>query len=78
MLSKPAALQVYPTDGINSSLGEGAAAAHLRSKEALLALLHSRMLDKVSAPCRQAEPGHLKLVAVMMNTPCRGVRYRMG
>lgn len=39
--------QVFPTDALSSSLGEGAAAAHLRSKEALLALLHERVMDKV-------------------------------
>lgn len=39
--------QVFPTDALSSSLGSGAAQAHLRSKEALLALLHARILDKV-------------------------------
>ncbi|WIA41348.1 hypothetical protein OEZ86_004943 [Tetradesmus obliquus] len=41
-------VQVFPTDALSSSLGEGAAAAHLRSKEALLALLHERVMDKVA------------------------------
>jgi hypothetical protein len=45
----PCLPQVFPTDALSSSLGEGAAAAHLRSKEALLALLHERVMDKVSA-----------------------------
>jgi hypothetical protein len=39
--------QVFRSDVLSSSMGEGAASAHLRSKEALLALLHDRMLDKV-------------------------------
>jgi hypothetical protein len=40
---------VFPTDALSSSLGEGASQAHLRSKEALLALLHERVMDKVGA-----------------------------
>jgi hypothetical protein len=40
-------VQVYPSSALNSSLGAGAAQAHLRSKETLLGLLHARILDKV-------------------------------
>lgn len=40
-------LQVFPSSSLSSSLGAGAAQAHLRSKETLLGLLHSRILDKV-------------------------------
>jgi hypothetical protein len=40
-------LQVFPSSTLSSSLGAGAAQAHLRSKETLLGLLHARILDKV-------------------------------
>lgn len=40
-------LQVFPSTNLNSSLGAGAAQAHLRSKDTLLGLLHARILDKV-------------------------------
>lgn len=46
-----AALQVFPSRDLNSSMGEGAVQAHLRSKETLLNLLHSRILDKVGCSC---------------------------
>eukprot|EP00775_Hariotina_reticulata_P007726 gene7726-7925_t len=41
-------MQVFRSDVLSSSMGDGAASAHLRSKEALLALLHDRMLDKAA------------------------------
>lgn len=42
-------VQVFGANSLSSALGAGAAQAHLRSKEALLELLHTRVLDKVTA-----------------------------
>jgi len=63
-------VQVFPKDALNSSLGGGAAQAHLRSKETLLALLHARILDKVSQ-------GHKRRVrSCVIKVPCLRERER--
>eukprot|EP00879_Flechtneria_rotunda_P033161 GHRR01036702.1.p1 GENE.GHRR01036702.1~~GHRR01036702.1.p1 ORF type:complete len:403 (+),score=159.96 GHRR01036702.1:110-1318(+) len=41
-------VQVYPIQAMSSSLGAGAAQAHLRSKEALLRVLSKRIMDKAA------------------------------
>ena len=67
--------QVFPTEALGSSLGAGAAQAHLRSKEALLSLLHTRVLDKVRCVCRTpslGRPPKALLPAVCVRTRLRG------